>query len=80
MKVKVSPRKSVAAKPRQRSSPEVELFAAVPPRRSFIGKCMDIIREDWRMKKVEREALMRMTPEGWEDYKRFCELARGGRR
>ena len=73
MKVKVSPRPvAVPGKPKQAEPP-----VAAPKPRSFIGKCIDIIKEDWKMGNAEREALMKETDAKWQDYKKFCELARG---
>ena len=73
MKVKVSPRPvEVQVKPKQAEPP-----APAVVKKSFLGKCIDIIKEDWKMSRAEREALMKDTDAKWQDYKKFCELAKG---
>ena len=45
---------------------------ARPGKKTFISRCIDIIINDIKAK-------FGGAPDGWEDYKRFCEMARGKR-
>jgi hypothetical protein len=82
-KVKVKPR---GARPAAQKGPKslADLLGDVPPalpqkkkERSFIGKCIGIIHQDVKARFNGAKALAKDTPDGWEDYKRFLELARG---
>ena len=48
-------------------------------RKSFISRCIDIIIKDIKARFSDCEVIINDTPAGWEEYKRFCELARGKR-
>ena len=61
-----------------------DLLGNVPPssppreiKRSFIGKCIEIIRHDIKERFNGARALVKDPPNGWQDYRQFCDLARG---
>lgn len=52
---------------------------AVNLRRPLWKKCLDVIKEDIHLKKVETVALVKDEP-SWEEYLRFRELANQGKK
>lgn len=44
-------------------------------RKSLFRRCIEVVKEDLHIKKVETDALTRDEP-SWEEYLRFRELAR----
>jgi hypothetical protein len=82
-KVKVKPRGARPATQKGLKTLE-DLLGDAPPappqkkkERSFIGKCIGIIRQDIKARFNGAKALAKDTPDEWEEYKRFLELARG---
>ena len=43
---------------------------------SFFSKMVQVVTDDIRNLVLRKETLVNETPEGWEDYQRFVELAR----
>lgn len=48
-------------------------------RRSLFRKCIDIVKEDLHLKRVETGAILKDEP-NWEEYLRFRELANAGKK
>lgn len=46
-------------------------------KQSFLSKVVEVIVSDIRSRINGTTAIVEETPAGWEDYKRFVELARG---
>lgn len=47
-----------------------------PLKTPLIKKVLDIIADDLHAFISRRKLVIEQEPDGWEDYKRFCELAR----
>lgn len=46
-------------------------------RDGFIKRVVAIIADDIRAFVFRKKVIIEKEPEGWEDYQRFCEMARG---
>jgi len=65
-----APKKQVVAK----SEPKIERIR----KPSFIGKVISVIVDDIKSFVFHKRLVIGETPEGWEDYQRFVELAKKG--
>jgi hypothetical protein len=54
-------------------------IAPVNLRKPLWKKCIEIVKEDLRIKKIETDAIMRDDP-SWEEYLKFRELAMKGKK
>jgi hypothetical protein len=61
-----APKKTVNAEPKPRSY-----------KPSFLANVFSVVSEDIRTFIFNRRVVIEETPDGWEDYKRFVELAKG---
>ena len=52
---------------------------AVNLRKSLFSRCVEVIKEDLHIKRVESDAIMRDDP-SWEEYLKFRELAMKGKK
>jgi hypothetical protein len=48
----------------------------VQSRKGILGRCLEVIRDDLRRKKIETTALVKDPSKDWEEYKRFLELTK----
>jgi hypothetical protein len=49
-------------------------------RKTLISRCVDIISKDIKAMIFRTKIVIEPEPAGWEEYKRFCELAKGEKR
>ena len=72
-------KKIIVTKPGRKPVKPQAGTAPRPVRKSFISRCIDIIIKDIKARFSDYEVIVNDTPAGWEEYKRFCEMARGKR-
>lgn len=48
-----------------------------PKRESFVSKMLRVMVGDVQTLITKQKVVLEPPPEGWEDYQKFCELARG---
>jgi hypothetical protein len=66
--------------PAQKQDPaleEIERAFHIPRKKSLLSRCCDVIRDDIREKVFGVKIAVHDPGHEWEEYKRFCELARG---
>ena len=50
-----------------------------PKKKGLFTKCCMIIKDDFRRKFMNIKTITNETPVGWDEYRQFCELAKGGK-
>jgi hypothetical protein len=81
-KVTVKPR-GIHPAPRKGLTSLADLLGDVPPsppppkKKGIVAKCIEIICQDIRERFNGAKAVVKDPPNGWDDYRQFCDLARG---
>ncbi len=61
---------------KKRVSVKQQALLSKPRKETFVSKMVGVVIDDIKNLVLRKEVLIGETPEGWEDYQRFCELAR----
>lgn len=79
--IKVKPHTiSVGAKKPNNGGSGVESpIAPVNLRKSLFRRCLEVVKEDLHIRKVETDAILRDEP-SWEEYLKFREMAMKGKK